>query len=78
MILDMVLVACDLSQVALEEAFKKCYDSEDKTLVVSTANIQVARKLTTFTDIKFLVDTDLPRDAWYVKTKWFGVFSPGA
>ena len=78
MILTKLEIDSDLSEAAVEHAMSKLYGESAKTLFVSTYNLKYAPDIARKYQIMYQVDDELPTDAWYVKNKYFGVFSPGA
>lgn len=68
----------DLSEASYEEADRCVYGGGVRTLVVSTATIDVGMRLQSKFGCVVEVDTDLAPDAWYLRGPINGVFSPGA
>ncbi len=75
MILEKLKVSADLSACSYLEAKKQCgIITEEGCLFISPDNIPTAESLKT----TYMIDTLLPKDAWYVTGKYSGCFSPGA
>lgn len=68
----------DLSESAVEEAVRRCYEkAEKKTLVVCAKDLVIGEKLARQFNLTLEFDPDLPPDSWYVEGKWNGIFSVG-
>jgi hypothetical protein len=78
MILCKIDIDSDLSEAAVEGVLSNLYDQQNRTLYVSTAEIDRGMQIAKKYNLKLYVDDQLVPDAWYVKSKYFGIFSPGA
>lgn len=81
MILTRITVDSDLSEAAIEYAIKSLHEyktSQVGALYVSSEGLRDGGTLARKFHLTLYLDDNLPPDAWYVKDKWFGVFSPGA
>jgi len=78
MILNKVDIDSDLSEASVEGALANLYDQDDRALFVGTDQIDRGMKIARKYHLKLYVDDALCRDAWYVKSRYFGLFSPGA
>jgi len=71
-------IDADLSESVLEQATSECPSSTGHCLYVSTYNIDTGVILSRLYKMTLCVDDHLPKDSWYLKSQYFGVFSPGA
>lgn len=81
MILSKISTDWDLSESGVEHACESLYERKnggEGSLYVSSAGLKDGRAIARKYHLILFLDDDLPPDAWYVKDKWFGVFSPGA
>lgn len=68
----------DLSEHAVELALKFCYGEDKKrTLVICCQDTVVGADIARKYGLDLLLETDLPRNSWYVHDKWGGAFSVG-
>ena len=71
----------DLSESGVKAALSLLYSDDalqEVRLVVSSAGINEGSRIAGKFKIKLEMDSDLPLDAWYIMSKYFGIFSPGA
>jgi len=77
MILTPLSTACDLSEASLEWAQKELV-IESKALYTSVGESLIGNGLARKRNLLFFIDTELPRNAWYITGIYRGIFSLGA